>query len=52
MTLEVIIFSVIGFLGSIVGNFIGKRVFGKLNAHSLRRLIYLGMIISGITMIV
>ena len=30
----------------------GKKVFDKLNAEKLRRIIYFGMIISGIIMIV
>ncbi len=50
ITLEVIICSVIGFIGSIVGNFAGKHVFNKLNTKRLRQVIYFGMIISGIMM--
>ena len=52
ITLEVIICAAVGFAGSIAGNLIGKKVFDKLNAEKLRRIIYFGMIISGIIMIV
>ena len=52
VTLEVIVYFVIGFIGSIVGNYIGKKVFDKLDSQKLRLLIYLGMIVSGIIMVV
>ena len=52
ITLEVVIFSVIGLVGSLFGNLIGKKVFNKLNPQRLRQVIYLGMIISGVIMIV
>ena len=52
VTLEVIVYFVIGFIGSIVGNYIGKKVFDKLNSQRLRLLIYLGMIVSGIIMVI
>ena len=47
ITKEVIVYSVIGIIGSIIGNGIGKRVFSKLTSEKLRKLRYLGMIISG-----
>ncbi|MBE6572569.1 MAG: sulfite exporter TauE/SafE family protein [Ruminococcaceae bacterium] len=49
---EVLVFSAVGFVGSIVGNLFGKSVFDKLNKKRLRQIIYIGMIISGIIMIV
>lgn len=52
VTSEVIICSAVGFIGSTVGNYAGKRVFNKLNTQKLKRLIYFGMIISGIIMAV
>lgn len=52
ITKEVLVFTGIGFLGSLIGNFAGKYVFDKLNAERLRQIIYIGMIISGILMIV
>ena len=48
---EVIVYSIIGFAGSIAGNFVGSRVFDKLQPDKLRRLIYMCMIISGVIMI-
>ncbi|MBE7052944.1 MAG: sulfite exporter TauE/SafE family protein [Ruminococcaceae bacterium] len=51
ITIEVIVYSAVGFLGSIVGNFIGKKVFEKLNSKMLRQIVYIGMIISGVIMI-
>ena len=44
-------FVVAGVLGSYVGNFIGKKVFDKLDSKKLKTIIYIGMIISGIVML-
>lgn len=52
ITLEVIVYSVIGFIGSIVGNLVGKQVFNKLNTQKLGQIIYFCMIISGIIMVI
>lgn len=52
ITLEVIFYFVIGCIGSIVGNYVGKKVFNKLNSEKLRLIIYLCMIASGIIMII
>lgn len=52
ITSEVVVYSVIGLGGSMIGNFIGKHIFDKLNGQRLKQLIYFGMIISGIVMIV
>jgi len=52
ITKEVIICSAVGFLGSIAGNLVGKKVFDKLNAEKLRRIIYFAMSVSGIIMII
>ena len=49
---EVIVYSLVGFGASMIGNFAGKRVFDKLNAKKLRQLVYLCMIVSGIVMVV
>lgn len=51
ITSEVLVFSAVGFAGSIVGNLFGKLVFEKLNKQRLRQIIYIGMIISGIIMV-
>ncbi len=49
-TLEMLLFFAIGFIGSIIGDYLGKLVFDKLNAKKLRLIVYIGMILSGIIM--
>ena len=39
-----------GVAGCLVGDFIGKKVFDKLDSDKLKKIIYIGMIISGIVM--
>lgn len=48
---EILFMAGIGLMGAVVGNMVGKRLFHKLNAKRLKQLIYIGMIISGILMI-
>ena len=50
VTKDVIIYSVIGIIGCMIGDFIGKIVFDKLNSDKLKVIIYIGMILSGIIM--
>ncbi len=50
ITTEVLVFFAVGFAGSIVGNYVGKKVFEKLNAKRLRQIVYIGMILSGVIM--
>lgn len=50
ITKEVLLFAAIGMIGCIIGNFIGKKVFDKLDAVKLKYIIYVGMIVSGIVM--
>lgn len=52
LTIELLIYALIGMLGCLLGDFIGKKVFDKLNAKKLKLIIYIGMIISGVLMIV
>ena len=52
LTVEILIYALIGMLGCLLGDFIGRRVFDKLNAKRLKMIIYIGMIISGVLMIV
>ena len=42
----------IGLVGCAIGNRIGSRIFDRLDGEKLKTLIYLGMIASGILMIV
>lgn len=50
ITKEVLLFAAIGMIGCIIGSFIGKKVFDKLDAVKLKYIIYVGMIVSGIVM--
>jgi len=52
VTKDILLCALIGFIGCLIGDMIGKRVFDKLNPTRLRQIIYIGMIISGILMIV
>ena len=49
---EMVVYAAIGFAGCMTGNLIGKCVFDKLNGKMLKRIIYIGMIISGLIMII
>lgn len=52
ITAEILIYAAIGVIGCMVGDSLGKLVFDKLNAEKLKLIIYIGMIISGILMII
>ena len=49
---EVLIAALLGFVGCMAGDLLGKLVFDKLNGAKLKKIIYVGMIISGILMII
>ena len=51
INLRVLIYAVIGIIGCMTGDLMGKMVFNKLNAEKLKYVIYIGMIISGIIML-
>ncbi len=48
---EILIWAAIGVMGCMMGDFIGKFVFNKLNSDKLKNIIYIGMIVSGIVML-
>lgn len=48
ITRQVLVYAAVGILGCLVGDRLGSRVFRKLDAGSLKKVIYIGMIISGI----
>lgn len=48
---SVLIFAGLGIIGCLIGDFIGRRVFNKLNHTRLKRVIYVGMILSGMIML-
>lgn len=50
ITGEIMLYALIGTLGCMAGDCIGRIVFNKLDSNKLKRIIYLGMIISGILM--
>lgn len=52
VTWELIFYALIGMLGCMVGDFIGKKVFYKLNGAKLKKIIYIGMVVSGVLMII
>ena len=47
---QILVLSAIGMVGCMAGDFIGKKVFDKLDSKRLRHIIYIGMLISGIVM--
>lgn len=49
---RVLLFSAVGMVGCMLGDFIGGRVFRKLDSAKLKTIIYLGMIASGIIMLI
>ena len=51
ITPELIVYGLVGIVGCIGGDLLGKRIFDKLDAQKLKYVIYIGMIISGILML-
>ena len=52
LTWQILLWGVVGIVGLALGDIIGKRVFDKLNSEMVKRVIYIGMIISGILMFI
>ena len=52
VTKQALVMAAIGFIGCMLGDLLGNLVFDKLDAKKLKLIIYIGMIISGILMIV
>ena len=48
---EVNIGAAVGFIGCLAGDYLGRKVFDKLDAQKLKYVIYIGMIISGVLML-
>lgn len=46
----VLLYFLVGVIGCITGDFVGGKVFGKLDAGMLKKIIYIGMIVSGLLM--
>ena len=51
ITVDLLIYAGVGILGCIAGDFLGKKIFDKLDAQKLKYIIYIGMIISGVLML-
>ena len=51
VTWELILLAAVGMIGCVTGDFIGKKVFSHLDGNRLKKVIYVGMILSGILMI-
>ena len=52
LTKEIFILSAIGIIGCMLGDTLGRMVFNKLNSEMVKKVIYIGMIISGILMFI
>ena len=52
ITVDLLIYAAVGMVGCMAGELLGKLVFDKLNAERLKLIIYIGMIVSGILMII
>ena len=48
---NVLLYAAVGAVGCLAGDFLGQIVFDKLDGDKLRRIIYIGMIISGVMML-
>ena len=51
ITVDLLIYAAVGFIGCLAGDYLGRKVFDKLDAQKLKYVIYIGMIISGILML-
>ncbi len=52
LTLDILISAAVGIIGCIVGDLLGGLVFDKLDGQKVKTVIYIGMVISGILMII
>lgn len=52
VTWEVLLYAAVGIAGCMLGDALGRAVFDRLNAKMLKNIIYVGMILSGILMVV
>ena len=51
ITMQVLGLSAFGLAGCMLGDFLGRSVFDKLDGEKLKKIIYVGMIVSGAAMI-
>ena len=50
ITAKILLYTAVGFIGCIFGDLVGKAVFNRLNGDKFKKVIYIGMILSGILM--
>ena len=48
---QVLLYALVGIVGCMIGDFVGRGVFDKLDSNRLKQIIYIGMLISGLIMI-
>ena len=48
---DILTYAAIGMIGCMSGDFIGRKVFDKLDSNKLKSIIYIGMLISGVIML-
>lgn len=51
VTGKLLLLAAVGMVGCMTGDFIGRKVFSKLDGDRLKKVIYIGMILSGILMV-
>lgn len=52
LTPQVLFYAFIGFLACMTGDQVGRRIFDKLDGAKLKRIIYIGMMVSGVIMLI
>ena len=52
ITPAILLYSAIGLIGCVIGDSVGRTVFNRLDSAKLKHVIYLGMILSGIIMLI
>lgn len=51
LTVDLLGYAAVGLVGCMIGDSLGRRVFDRIDSELLKKIIYIGMIISGILMI-
>lgn len=52
LNVQILLYAAVGVLGCMAGDCVGRVVFDKLDADKLKRIIYIGMIVSGVLMLI
>lgn len=52
LTLTLLGYALVGFIGCMLGDLVGRLVFDRLDGEKLKKVIYVGMILSGVVMII